>query len=69
MRDCAREIDGQYCGRPHTTTRLITAFITLEDSPSNPALEYRIDLCAEHAAEYDNELPTPLPRYIREWGR
>jgi hypothetical protein len=54
-RNCARSTDGQYCGRPHTTTRAISAFITMEDSPSLPDLRYQVDLCAEHATEYDEE--------------
>ena len=55
-RDCARDTDGQYCGRPHTTARVITALITMEDSPAVPLLEYRIDLCDQHATEYDREI-------------
>lgn len=56
-RNCARSTDGQYCGRLWTTSRIIEALITLEDSISTPVLEYQVDLCAEHAAEYDEEIP------------
>lgn len=52
MRNCAREIDGEYCGRPHATTRLVTTE-TASRAFADPA--YRVDLCAEHAAEYDQD--------------
>lgn len=50
MRDCARSIDGMYCGRPMTGTRVITV---LAAASAQDDLHYAIDLCDEHWAEYD----------------
>lgn len=51
-RECARSINGQYCGRPYVTTRVIEVMA----SAGAPAdLTYQVDLRAEHAVEYDRE--------------
>jgi hypothetical protein len=51
-RDCARSIDGQYCGRPYVTTQIIEV-MTSAGAPAD--LTYQVDLCAEHGVEYDRE--------------
>jgi len=52
MRLCLRIIDGVVCGRDYATHRDI-AVMTAASAPAD--LEYSVDLCAEHAAEYDRD--------------
>lgn len=54
MRDCARIIDGQYCGRPQATTRIISAIISVRNTVPYD-FECQVDLCTEHAQEFDIE--------------
>lgn len=65
MSGCQRVVEdtNEVCGRGIETRRVLSAFLTLEDPMSVPNLEYRVDLCAEHAAEYDAETPSSMPRF------
>lgn len=51
-RECARWVDGHFCGQPFTSIRTIT-IMTAADALAD--LEYVVDLCPEHVREYDRD--------------
>lgn len=61
MARCARTVRTQKLGELPVYIRcasdavlsvFVTALISLEDSPRAPNLEYEVEMCAEHGAEY-----------------
>jgi hypothetical protein len=52
MRICLRVVEGVVCGRDYAGHRTV-AVMTAASAPAD--MEYFVDLCAEHIAEYDRD--------------
>lgn len=52
MRNCERVMDNMVCGKPFATNRIVAVMASVSAISD---LEYSVDLCEDHADEYDRD--------------